>query len=209
GVVHTFVGGATRVHNWGSGWLDGAIQGLANTSNSTPRHDENARRIVAYGFRDPSRFTLRPGTNDLWVGDVGWNTWEELDRVSNPTTGVATNYGWPAYEGPNRQPSYDNQNLPLLEALYADGPSAVAAPYYSYQHSQQVVAGSGEPTGNSSVSGMAFGVGNGNLPWAFDGALFFADYARDSIYVMYRGVNYLPDVANRTMFVTGARNPFD
>src|SRR5205823_4972665 len=32
-LVHTFVGGATRVHNWGSGWLDGAIQGLANTSN--------------------------------------------------------------------------------------------------------------------------------------------------------------------------------
>jgi glucose/arabinose dehydrogenase len=33
--------------------------------------DANARRIVAYGVRNPFRFTQRPGTDELWIGDVG------------------------------------------------------------------------------------------------------------------------------------------
>jgi glucose/arabinose dehydrogenase len=38
----------------------------------------NASRIIGYGLRNPFRFTFRPGTSELWVGDVGWNTWEEV-----------------------------------------------------------------------------------------------------------------------------------
>ena len=45
----------------------------------------NARRIVAYGLRNPFRITIRPGTNEIWVGDVGWNDWEEINRIVNPT----------------------------------------------------------------------------------------------------------------------------
>jgi hypothetical protein len=47
--------------------------------------DANARRIVAYGLRNPFRFTQRPGTDELWIGDVGWNTWEEINRVVPPS----------------------------------------------------------------------------------------------------------------------------
>jgi glucose/arabinose dehydrogenase len=36
--------------------------------------DPNARRIVAYGLRNPFRFSIRPGTSDVWVGDVGYDT---------------------------------------------------------------------------------------------------------------------------------------
>ena len=43
--------------------------------------DPNARRIVAYGLRNPFRVTERPGTDELWVGDVGWNDWEEINRL--------------------------------------------------------------------------------------------------------------------------------
>ena len=46
--------------------------------------DANARRIVAYGLRNPFRITQRPGTDELWIGDVGWNTWEEINRVVAP-----------------------------------------------------------------------------------------------------------------------------
>ena len=35
--------------------------------------DPNARRIIAYGMRNPFRMALRPGTSQIWVGDVGWN----------------------------------------------------------------------------------------------------------------------------------------
>ena len=32
--------------------------------------DPNARRIIAYGLRNPFRFAIRPGTRELYVGDV-------------------------------------------------------------------------------------------------------------------------------------------
>lgn len=31
----------------------------------------NSARVVAFGFRNPFRFAVRPGTNELWVGNVG------------------------------------------------------------------------------------------------------------------------------------------
>jgi len=43
--------------------------------------DANARRIIAAGLRNPFRFTFRPGTDEIWVGDVGQGLIEELDFV--------------------------------------------------------------------------------------------------------------------------------
>ena len=34
--------------------------------------DPNVRRMIAHGLRNPFRFTVRPGTDELWLGDVGW-----------------------------------------------------------------------------------------------------------------------------------------
>src|SRR5215212_5070855 len=100
---------------------DGAILRVdPDTGNALPDNpaagaaDPMARRIVAHGFRNPFRLTLRPGTGEIWAGDVGWNEWEEVDRVAAPTAGV-TNYGWPCYEGVGRMGSYDNLNLNLCE----------------------------------------------------------------------------------------------
>ena len=110
--------------------------GLAAPSNPLlSSSDLNARRIVANGLRNPMRFDFRPGTNELWVGDVGWSAWEEINRIVSPTAGV-TNFGWPCYEGANRQSGYDANDLSICENLYAAGPSAVASPYYAYHHSE-------------------------------------------------------------------------
>lgn len=183
-----------------------------NTGDALPSNplsgsaDANARRIIANGLRNPFRFTVRPGTSELWIGDVGWGTWEEINRVVMPTDAAVENFGWPAYEGAARQSGYDNANLPLLEGLYAAGAAAHNAPYYTYNHSAQVVAGSGEPTGGSSISGLAFYNG-GNYPTQYQGALFFSDYSRDRIYVMYPGANGLPDPNNRAIFVGPAADP--
>ena len=92
--------------------------------------DPNARRIVAEGLRNPFRFTVRPGTNELWVGDVGWGTYEEIDRIPSPTGAPVDNFGWPCNEGPGRTPEYDAADLTLCENLYA-APGAATAPYFS------------------------------------------------------------------------------
>ena len=37
---------------------------------------------MAFGLRNPFRFAFRPGTSELWAGDVGEGTWEEINRIS-------------------------------------------------------------------------------------------------------------------------------
>ncbi|MCA1572342.1 MAG: PQQ-dependent sugar dehydrogenase, partial [Chloroflexi bacterium] len=163
--------------------LDGAIlrvdplTGTALASNplfASP--DANARRIVAHGLRNPFRITVRPGTNELWAGDVGWSTWEEINRIANPTSEVV-NFGWPCYEGAGTQSSYDNANLNLCEGLYAQG--GATPPHFAYRHGQ-AVSNEACATGNgSSTAGLAFyQTGTGTYPAEYDGALFFADYSR-------------------------------
>ena len=84
--------------------LDGTIirvdplTGLGAAGNPfASSSDLNARRVVAYGLRNPFRIAHRPGTDEIWAGDVGWGTWEEIDRVTSPAA-PADNFGWPCYE---------------------------------------------------------------------------------------------------------------
>jgi glucose/arabinose dehydrogenase/PKD repeat protein len=172
------------------------------------RTDANAKRIVAYGMRNPFRFTLRPGTSEIWVGDVGANTWEEINRIAAPTAGV-TNFGWPCYEGAGRQPGYDAANLTSCESLYSAG--GATGPYYAYNHSSAVVSGDGCPTSSgSATSGLAFYQNQGGAyPSKYNGALFFADYARNCIWAMLKGTNGLPNPNLRERLVTSASSPVD
>jgi glucose/arabinose dehydrogenase len=176
------------------------------TGNAAAGNPIAGNRVVADGLRNPFRFTIRPGTSEAWIGDVGWSTWEEVDRVTNPTAAPATNFGWPCYEGAGAQSGYQGANLTLCQNLYAQS-GAVTAPYYTYNHSATVVPGESCPTGSSSVTGMAFGTGASTYPARYNGALFFADYSRDCIWAMVPGTNGLPDPAQRETFAAAAANP--
>ena len=169
--------------------------------------DPNARRIVAHGLRNPFRFTERPGTDELWIGDVGWNDWEEINRLV-PSTTQAANLGWPCYEGVNRQAGYDSANLNICESLYAS-PGTVTSPYFAYHHTARVVPNESCPTGSSSIAGtqFVFGAGQSPYPAEYDDALFFADYSRDCIWVMPKGADGLPAPGLVRTFVAGAANP--
>lgn len=52
------------------------------------------QEIYAYGFRNPWRSSFDAVTNTFWAGDVGKDTWEEIDRVY-----PGANYGWNYTEG--------------------------------------------------------------------------------------------------------------
>jgi len=190
----------------GPATLDGAILRVDSATGagvpgnpffSSP--DANARRIVAYGLRNPFRITQRPGTNELWIGDVGWNTWEEINRVVSPTGPTAANFGWPCYEGVSAQAGYQSAGLDQCTTLYSTPGSAIA-PYYTYNHNACVVPYTGCRTGGSSITGVAFYQG-GSYPAEYNGALFFADHSRDEIWAMLPGTNGLPDPARLQSFV--------
>jgi glucose/arabinose dehydrogenase len=213
-------GGALRSQDLRTGGdpatLDGAILRVdPNTGAALPDNplaasgDPNVRRIIAYGLRNPFRFTHRPGTNEVWLGDVGWGDWEELNRVVSPTDSVVENFGWPCYEGPARQAGYDSANLNVCENLYAEA-GAVTGPFHAYRHSDRVVPNEVCPTGSSSVAGLAFQFySSGPYPPEYDGALFFADYSRDCIWVMQKGGSELPHPSNIKTFAGGAANPVE
>jgi PKD repeat protein/glucose/arabinose dehydrogenase len=169
--------------------------------------DPNERRIIAYGFRNPFRFTTRPGTNELWIGDVGWGEWEEINRLIDPASSPVKNFGWPCYEGPDRQSGYDAANLTICENLYTAG--TVTAPYHAYHHNNRVVPNETCPTGSSSVAGLEFEftTSENSYPTEYDDALFFADYSRDCIWVMPNGTNGQPAPGLIRTFAAAAANP--
>ena len=80
-------------------------------------------RVYALGLRNPFRISLKPGTGShvqsdgnpgvLYVGDVGYFTWEEVDVVTAP----GQNFGWPVFEGFEQfGPSYESLNPPNPDA---------------------------------------------------------------------------------------------
>lgn len=66
--------------------------------------------IWAYGLRNPWRMSFDQKTGDLWVGDVGWELWEMLDRVER-----GGNYGWSVMEGrQSTNPEWGRGPTPIL-----------------------------------------------------------------------------------------------
>ncbi|GAA0232328.1 PQQ-dependent sugar dehydrogenase [Saccharothrix mutabilis subsp. mutabilis] len=197
--------------------LDGAVlrldpatgQGLPDNPFASSA-DPNLRRVVGYGLRNPFRMTQRPGSDELWIGDVGWGGWEEINRL---VPGGGRNFGWPCYEGAARQSGYEGAGLTMCAQLY-NTPGSVAAPYYAYSHNACVVSYTGCRTGSSSITGIAFYNG-GSYPAAYNGALFFGDHSRNEIWAMMPGANGLPDPAQRQCLVCvdssggGAGHPVD
>lgn len=215
--IPTAEGGALRAQDLQTSGdsvsLDGAIlrinpdTGAAWPDNPLIGGDPADDRIIAYGLRNPFRFTVRPGTSELWIGDVGWNTWEEVNRITNPL--AVTNFGWPCYEGSGTQGGYSPLNI--CQNLYSAGTATM--PFYAYNHNSDVnPSGDGcrpNPNGtntSSSIAGLTFHTA-GTFPAQYQDAFFFADYSRDCIYIMYADTNGVPDPATRTVFRYDPDNP--
>lgn len=161
----------------------------------------NASRILAYGMRQPYRFTMRPGTNELWVGDVGQFSTEEINRIPTLTPARALNLGWPCYEGRTRLAGFTGMDM--CTSLYADTVDPAVEPYYDFAHGAPLSANDTCSSANgSSITGTAFYTG-GAYPAAYRNALFFADATRGCLYVMSAGANGLPDPATVRTFVDG------
>ena len=167
--------------------------------------DPESRKVLAHGLRNPYRIDLRPGTDEVWVADVGQFLAEEIDRIA-PAAPVE-NFGWPCYEGRTRNPGFDALDLTSCETLYAQG---ATAPHHSYCHGPQP-ADPNAPCPSqvaAAISGLTF-YGGGTYPDRYDGALFFADYTQNTIWAMLPGTDGVPDPARVETFASGIGGPVD
>jgi len=62
------------------------------------RPGQGAPEVWAFGLRNPWQFSFDARAGDLYIGDVGQGSWEEIDRQPSDSSG-GENYGWNVMEG--------------------------------------------------------------------------------------------------------------
>jgi glucose/arabinose dehydrogenase len=140
-------------------------------------------KVWAYGLRNPFRFGLHPISGEPYIGDVGWNSKEEINR------GRGKNFGWPCYEGVAPQPQYQAAFLQCRRLSQ----SAVTGPVYEYDR-----------TIGGTVIGGAFYT-SFLYPPEYHGNFFFADYVSKWIDRMVLDDNQ--NILSITTFATGVEGP--
>ena len=85
--------------------------------------------VWAYGFRNPWRLAFDQKNGALWVGDVGWELWEMIDRVER-----GGNYGWSITEGGKQEVRPDRVR----------GPSPILPPTFVHSHKEAASVTGGE-----------------------------------------------------------------
>jgi uncharacterized protein (TIGR03437 family) len=83
--------------------------------------------IWAYGLRNPWRFTFDRANHDLWIADVGQDTYEEIDLQPAASHG-GENYGWNRMEGMHcfmAGCSMQGLTLPIAEYPHTDGACSI------------------------------------------------------------------------------------
>lgn len=92
--------------------------------------------IFAYGLRNPWRWSVDRLTGEIWVADVGQDTWEEVDLLQG-----GKNYGWNTMEATHCFPpgvttcKQTGLTLPVVEYKHDVGKSITGG--YVYRGSQQ------------------------------------------------------------------------
>ncbi len=136
---------------------DGAEYGIPDDNPFAQTDGPERDEIFAYGFRNPFKFDVSEA--GVWVGDVGQNAWEEVDRVV-----AGGNYGWNVVEGPACYPPGSTCDLDAFEA-----------PVYAYPHSE----------GQSITGGY---VADG-VDIALGGAYLFGDFVSGRLWALEPGAD--------------------
>ena len=145
-----------------------------------PFRGQTGRRgeIWAYGLRNPWRFSFDKLTGDLWIGDVGQTSWEEVDYLPAGSPG-GVNFGWPFCEGTH------------------DGIAGTCA---SIQSRPPLLEYSHDPAGGLSVTGGYVYRGS-RLPSLY-GSYLYADWAYAKLWARPTPAQPSVVVANPSMIVS-------
>jgi len=124
-----------------------------------PPENPFGNEIWAYGLRNPWRFSFDRETDDMYIGDVGQNNWEEIDFVSAGAPG-GINFGWNYFEGNHAYEGTPPQDAQLVP------------PVAEYSHSQ----------GCSVTGGYVY---RGSMP-EWNGIYLYGDYCSGIVWGLIR-----------------------
>lgn len=113
-----------------------------------------AEEVWATGLRNPYRSSIDRVTGDLYIGDVGQSTWEEISIGNSGVAGV--NYGWNIAEGPSCYSPSSGCDM-----------TGLTAPVVAYDNSSE---------GRSVVGGYVY---RGSEIPGLRGVYFYADFFSD------------------------------
>jgi glucose/arabinose dehydrogenase len=144
--------------------------------------------VWAEGLRSPWQFSFDRQTGDIWVGDVGESSWEEVTCLPAGHAPLA-DFGWPSYEG----------NAPGPFGTMGADPTRVLFPAYVYPHQPQG-AFDANHSGCSVDGGYVY---RGALFPSWRGRYFWSDFCTSRIFSGVRGPDgHLTDVADMTAGLT-------
>lgn len=123
------------------------------------------QEIWAYGFRHPWRFSFDRLNGEMWLGDVGNEKWEEINKVVS-----GGNYGWSFQEG--------NFDYNPTQGGAASSVPALTGPVFSYKHSSDF--------GNSVTGGYVYR--GTDFPQLY-GKYVFADYISGKVFALEETVS--------------------
>jgi glucose/arabinose dehydrogenase len=164
-----------------------------------------ASRTWVKGFRNPFRLAQRPGgSGALYITDVGWGAWEELNVVpSTATPPFNPNYGWPCREGAAIT-SYTQTAQPFSEPYQSGCPDPLPGshdPLVAYDSSGV----------DHAIIGSAFYTGaSWPAPWsppAGSAAFFYSDYPSGEITRLQTDASDAE--TDRDVFASGFSGPVD
>ena len=154
--------------------------GIPNDNPFVGNADGYREEIFAYGLRQPWQFSFDAATGDIWVGDVGEETWEEITMISS-----GKNHGWSVLEGQE-----------CLDAGCTADPEYVS-PIWVYPHTE-----TSEISTRPNVSITGGFVYRGSDVTELYGKYVYADWAGGVIWALeYDGVN---PPTNEVLFDTGS-----
>ena len=114
------------------------------------------RVIWAVGLRNPFTFAFKPGTDMMFINDVGEQTWEEINIGE-----AGANYGWSTTEGPFNQGTFPNFTHPIV--------------YYHHVLDRQSFPPLADFEGTVITGGAFYVTPNFIFPLGYAGDYFFGD----------------------------------
>lgn len=166
-------------------------QGLPDNPFWNGNPNATRSKVWVYGVRNDFRFNFKPGTGTLYAGDVGWDTWEELNVIPQ---GGGGNLGWPCYEGFPQQPGY--AAFQECQSLYSAG--TAKAPLITWDHS----------VGTAAAVGGTF-TGLNGYSSKYQNTYFYADYATNQISVLKVDASDNVASGSQQIFSTAGSGPVD